>query len=409
MDKKSIIFVLSSLPCGGVESSFLSYLTLFSPDRHSVTVLLIHKRGEWIELLPKWIRVEEVRLLDEDRRDIELGASEMFRSAVRRKDWRRLFVMLWRLGRWRARRRGIGFTNSFIMDAIKVARSLYPADFSFSYDLVVSYGCYCHSPLVARALLSGLKSVVWFHSEDQFENEGRGYYNCLYRYFDYRFAASKALAEAHNRDYCCGHTKFDYFPHYINTERCKKLADAYQVSKPSADRLHLLTVGRLSQQKGVDIAIMSLKLLRKGGHDIVWHWVGGGTNVDETAYRQLAKEAGVSEFFIFEGRKDNPFPFYRACGIYVQPSRFEGYCLTLAEARVFAMPIVSTDFAGAREQLKPNETGIIVDCPDAELIAKAIESIIQHPALSKKFHDQLITESVDTEKTVKDKWHRLLK
>ena len=173
--KKSIIFVLSSFPSGGVEKSFLSYISLLSPELYEVTVLLIHKTGEWLKYIPSWVRIEEVRLLEEDKRDISLGLRNMFLAAWHRRDWRRLLIMSFRCLRLRARKNGIGSMNSFIMDAVKAGRKLYPKEFVFSYDWVVSYGCYCHSPMVACALLKGRKSAVWFHSEDQFKYEGRGF------------------------------------------------------------------------------------------------------------------------------------------------------------------------------------------------------------------------------------------
>ena len=52
------------------------------------------------------------------------------------------------------------------------------------------------------------------------------------------------------------------------------------------------------------------------------------------------------------GTKTNPYRFYKDATIYVQTSRHEGFGITIAEAKVFKLPIVSTDVAGAREQLK---------------------------------------------------------
>ena len=52
----------------------------------------------------------------------------------------------------------------------------------------------------------------------------------------------------------------------------------------------------------------------------------------------------------------------KQCDIYVQPSRHEGYCITLAEARCFNNPIVSTNFTGANEQILHEHNGLIVNC-----------------------------------------------
>ena len=54
-------------------------------------------------------------------------------------------------------------------------------------------------------------------------------------------------------------------------------------------------------------------------------------------------------------------PYYKDCDIYVQPSIHEGYCLTLAEAKVINKIIISTDFSGAREQFENYKNGTIVN------------------------------------------------
>ena len=51
--------------------------------------------------------------------------------------------------------------------------------------------------------------------------------------------------------------------------------------------------------------------------------------------------------FIFLGIKENPYVYMKQCDIYVQPSRFEGYCTTTNEARIVGCPSVRTDVSGA--------------------------------------------------------------
>ena len=62
--------------------------------------------------------------------------------------------------------------------------------------------------------------------------------------------------------------------------------------------------------------------------------------------------------------------------LYVQPSRHEGYAITIEEAKVLKKIIVCTNFAGASEQLINKETGIIVDIFSSEKIAEAISPFI---------------------------------
>lgn len=64
------------------------------------------------------------------------------------------------------------------------------------------------------------------------------------------------------------------------------------------------------------------------------------------------------------------------CDIYVQPSRHEGYCITLAEAKCFNNPIVATNFTGAEEQLKTHDKSLICKCT-INSMAEAIKEAIQ--------------------------------
>lgn len=73
----------------------------------------------------------------------------------------------------------------------------------------------------------------------------------------------------------------------------------------------------------------------------------------------------------FLGTKTNPYGYMRGCDIFVQPSRHEGYCITLAEARCFTAPIVATNFTGAGEQLKGRPNAVVTGM-DAEDMAEGI-------------------------------------
>lgn len=402
MSRKTIIFILGALPCGGVERSFLSYLSLFDNSRWDVTVLLIEKTGEWLGELPPWVRVEEVRYQKDDERDLLLGRTAMFVSALKRLDFGRLFYLVVRYLKPQNRKNGLGFVNSFQMESVARGRGLYPKDFRFEYDVVVAYGCYCYSALVAKGLLFGRKKIVWFHSEDQFRCDGKGYLKYLYSWFDHRYCASNALASAHNRDYADGAELFEHFPHYLNVDWYRQRAEVGAGFEDGYNGLRIVTCGRLSCQKGVDLAVESLAELRKRGFEVRWYWVGGGE--DEKMYRDIASSLGVGADFVMLGVKNNPYPYIAQCDIYVQPSRFEGFCLTVAEARAFARPIVATDFAGAREQLRHGETGLIVDSATPTGIAQAVRRLVESPAMRQRLSENLAAEIIGNRAEVESRW-----
>ncbi|WP_347915997.1 glycosyltransferase [Clostridium saudiense] len=152
--------------------------------------------------------------------------------------------------------------------------------------------------------------------------------------------------------------------------------------KDKFDGIRILTVGRLSGEKGQALTIPILARLRNEGYNVKWYCVGDGEL--RNRYEELIEEYDINEYYVLLESDINPYPYFKECDLYVQPSRFEGYCLTLAEARVFNKPIVSTNFSGAREQLIDNETGLIVKYDEEELY-KAIKKMIDEEELRKKF------------------------
>src|SRR5690606_798376 len=106
--------------------------------------------------------------------------------------------------------------------------------------------------------------------------------------------------------------------------------------------LKILTIGRLATQKGYEIAIEAAYCLKKSNINFKWYAIGEGPLKDELI-REIKKKE-LEESFILLGTFINPYPYIRQCDIYCQPSRFEGYGLAIAEARILSKPIVATNF-----------------------------------------------------------------
>ena len=102
---------------------------------------------------------------------------------------------------------------------------------------------------------------------------------------------------------------------------------------------------------------MTANILKSEGFNFQWYVLGNGT-----LYSRLKLEierTGIENCFHLLGTRLNPYPYFKNCDIYVQTSLHEGWGLTLSEAKVFCKPIVTTDFAGAREQIIDEVTGDI--------------------------------------------------
>ena len=84
----------------------------------------------------------------------------------------------------------------------------------------------------------------------------------------------------------------------------------------------------------------------------------------------------MQDHVIILGKKANPYPYIKACDIYIQPSRYEGNSVAVHEAQVLGKPVVITDYATAASQLENRVDGIIVPI-DNEKCADALARVLQ--------------------------------
>lgn len=179
------------------------------------------------------------------------------------------------------------------------------------------------------------------------------------------------------------------------------IRDMARVDPPFAhgETLRIVTVGRLTREKGYDLAIRAAAMLRERGLRFVWHFVGGGAL--EAELREMMAREGLQDYIVMEGVQANPYRFMAAADIYVQTSRFEGFGLTVAEARILGRPIVSTDFPVIHHQITDGVDGIIVEMTPAA-IADGIMRLATDPvsaaamgkAAGEKPNDTARTESM---------------
>jgi glycosyltransferase involved in cell wall biosynthesis len=90
-------------------------------------------------------------------------------------------------------------------------------------------------------------------------------------------------------------------------------------------------------------------------------WCILGYGPDEPLLRKLISENKLEDSFILLGKRTNPYPYMKACDIYVQPSRYEGKAVAVREAQMLGKPVLISDFATASSQLEHNVDGYITE------------------------------------------------
>jgi glycosyltransferase involved in cell wall biosynthesis len=180
----------------------------------------------------------------------------------------------------------------------------------------------------------------------------------------------------------------------------KKNAEAFHVSGEMPQKgISLLSVGRFCEAKNFDNVPDICRRLVADGLDVKWYLIGYGG--DEALIRQKIDEAGMQARVIILGKKDNPYPYMRACDLYVQPSRYEGKAVTVREAQLLGKPVVITDYATSGSQLEDGADGVIVPMDNAGCAA-GIAALLRDPArmqqLSENCAKRDYTNSAEVEK-----------
>lgn len=144
-------------------------------------------------------------------------------------------------------------------------------------------------------------------------------------------------------------------------------------------KLHFVQVSRLDvEQKGQDILIRALHEVVNSHHikDIVMHFIGKGG--DEQMLKELVKELGLTGIVIFEGLKDQQWIYEHLCDydLFIQPSRYEGFGLTVAEAVAAKVPVLVSDIEGPLEIIDGGRYGEHFRVGDSDDCAKQIVAFV---------------------------------
>lgn len=151
----------------------------------------------------------------------------------------------------------------------------------------------------------------------------------------------------------------------------------------------LVCVGRLSHQKGQDVAIRALALLRDRRARL--RLVGAESGEGERARLEtLAGSLGVADRIEWRGAVEDSAPEYRAAEVVLAPSRWDGLSLALLEAMASGATIVASDVSGS-ESL--GDAGVIVPPDDPHALAEAIDPLLEDSARRRRLGEAARTRS----------------
>jgi glycosyltransferase involved in cell wall biosynthesis len=378
--KKKILFVMPTMHIGGSVRNFLSLVSLLDPDHYEITLQLFIREGVLLEQIPDYVKVQNFPSL---YKDFQMPWHSALPKLVV-KNPKAAFMRLCRLfaGWWPAFQRNSSQKEWLFL------RHLIPAD-KQAYDIAVGYLQTVSVYYVVEKVAAG-KRIGFVRNEYTVGGYDPDYDDNYFAQLDYIGAVSQTGLIDLQNVFPHHATKVRLIPNVVSPDFCRKMATQEQDPFAGESGHHLVSVGRLVDMKGFDLAVEALELMRSRGYPVIWHVIGSGP--ERTWLEAQAQSLGVSEWIRFEGEKANPYPYMAAAHVYVQPSRSEGWCISLQEAMVLGRPVVATDFPTAFEQIDHGRTGLICSMNGAE-IANAVQSLLDDRALYDQIQENVRTIS----------------
>lgn len=390
--KKNLLFIMSNLECGGAEKALISLLQTIDYSKYNVDLLLFTKKGLFLNKVPK-----EVNILDEPfgykyydmcikKVTIELIKKGRIKDLIGRL--RSIYIYKTEKDLSRCNQRIWKYISRMFGKLDK------------EYDVAIGYLeghpiYYCIDNVKAR------KKIGFIHND--YDKLGlnpigdKAYFNKL----DKIVTVSEECSEVLKKRFPEYKNKIDIMYNIVSPKTIRNLS--LENTELNKDYINLVTVGRLNNQKGYDMAVESCKILVDKGYNIKWYAVGDG--LDRKKLEKIISKKNIENNFILLGIKENPYSYINKADIYVQPSRFEGKSIAIDEAKILHKPIVVTNFSTVRDQIDNEVNGLIVEMTPQH-ISIGIEKLINNKEIKNKLVDNLKKEDLGNENEI-EKFYKL--
>jgi len=387
--KKKVLFIIPSLNAGGAEKSLVNLLNHFDYEKYEVDLFIFCRGGIFEQFLPKDINIIEY---NKDYINFSLGLKSALINFIKDRKGtliinRLLFSMTNKI---RKDKRNIDQYNwKFLSKSLKSIDKKYDVAIGFLEKTSIYF---CIDKVNAN------KKIGFIHNDYRELGLNPKIDEKYFEKLDNIFTVSENCLNILKDEFQNEKDKFGIMRNVVSVSMINKMATTNEsVYKKDKEQI-LISIGRLHEQKGFDIAIETCKKLIDKGYDIKWYVIGEGE--EREALKKLIAKNNLEDKFILLGIKSNPYPFIKQADIYVQPSRYEGKSIALDEAKILKKPIIITNYTTAKDQIENGKNGLIVET-NANSLEEGIEILINHKSIRYKFIKNLSLSNFGTESEIK--------
>lgn len=350
---KKVLFIIESLNGGGAEKVLYDIVKNIDKTKYKIDILLLRNQGVYIEK----IQEEGIKIdyIFDKRRDL-----------VQLKFYRKI--------------------KSFFLRGVYYFyyKYLINKKINNKYDIEIAFLEGWSTYLLANRK-SKAKKIAWVHIDlEKHKTINRRLEKKAYLKMDKIICVSNDSKKSVENLYTELKEKIEVLYNPIPTEEILEKSKIEDTLYPE-NKINLVTVGRLSYQKGYDVLLEAHNKLLKEGLDYNLYILGEGE--ERKNYNKYIKENNLGNNTFLLGFKENPYPYIKQADIFISSSRYEGYPLVLCEALCLEKPIVATSCTGPSEILENGKYGLLSEVEKVESLAENMKKLILDKNLRKKYSD----------------------
>lgn len=344
-NKKKIIFVSQALWIGGIETALVNLLNKLDYNKYDVTCLITHNYLDMAERLTK-----NCRLIVADRHSLVTFTKpykfkKLYNILEEPQDATRFRRYLWRILNIFFKALENHLYSGYIKEQLK----------GESFDTAIIYSD--RTAEIAVKAINAKKFLMFYH------------HGAIRKEYHDRYGYEKSetiIAVSDNITKELKTYRKKYANKIVTVNNVIDIDSIIEKSKEpieeglySENNFNIVSCGRLSPVKGLNFAVEAVaRLVEDGYTDITWYIVGGGP-IEEDIKKQISEHKMEKHIFML-GMKNNPYPYMKKCNLFIQPSLFEGYSLSIMEAKILGTPILAT-YAAAGNQIENGVDGFLCE------------------------------------------------
>lgn len=373
--KKKVLFAYPAMMIGGSTTSLLSIFNRLDYSKYDVDLLLNSHTGELLDMIPTQVNLLPPALKYTNRKQ------EYFHRLI---SLRYMFNYL--KSKIIAKNTGVEIRAAQYMEMKDVE---FFREINGEYDVAISFLEGDRCKFISRHI-NAKKKIAWIHvnyDDAKFEPD---YDRDSLSKMDKIVLVSQDCKQAFDSAFPELAHKSVIVENILATEYVQARSKEYVDLQIDRAKINIVTVCRINfKSKGLDRAVAAMAKLKSeySLDKLCWYIIGDGSDME--LLKNLISEAGLENNITPLGMKKNPYPYLVNMSMFFLPSLWEGKPMAVTEAFMAGLPALVTEYSSAREQVRDNVDGIIVENSIGG-IYNGLKKIIEEPEIINELRKNVI-------------------